>query len=49
MYQKAAPFATEGPTTVRSLEPLRAGLVGAGLMATEFAPERENLGRLLPS
>jgi hypothetical protein len=39
VYQKAAPFATEGLTIVRSLEPLRAGLVGAGLMATEFALE----------
>lgn len=49
VYQKAAPFATEGLTIVRSLEPIRVGLVGAGLMATEFALERENLGRLLPS
>jgi glucokinase len=49
IYQKAPPFATEGLIVVRSLEPVRAGLIGAGLMATEFALERENLGRLLAS
>jgi predicted NBD/HSP70 family sugar kinase len=49
VYQKAPPFTTEGLTIVRSLEPVRAGLIGAGVMATEFAFERENLSRLLAS
>lgn len=47
IYQKASAFATEGLTIVRSLEPERAGLIGAGLMAIEFALGRESLGRLL--
>lgn len=47
VYQKATPFATEGLTIVRSTEPVRAALIGAGLMATEFALSEDNLRRLI--
>lgn len=47
VYQKATPFATEGLTIVRSLEPVRAALIGAGIMATEFALSEDNLRRLV--
>jgi predicted NBD/HSP70 family sugar kinase len=47
VYQKATPFATEGLTIVRSLEPVRAALIGAGIMATEFALSEDNLRRLI--
>ncbi len=47
VYQKATPFATEGLAIVRSLEPVRAALIGAGIMATEFALSEDNLRRLV--
>ncbi len=47
VYTRATPFATEGLSIVRSLEPVRAGLIGAGVMATEFALGQENLRRLM--
>lgn len=49
VFQKGSPFATEGLTIVRSLEPERAGLIGAGLMAIECALTRDSLSRLLAS
>ncbi|MDQ4213702.1 ROK family protein [Microbacterium capsulatum] len=49
IYQKATPFATEGLSVVRSLEPVRAALIGAGIMATEFALSEDNLRRLVSS